>query len=63
MEADFEVWDFRGVDIEVCIARDALRDGLDRVGEDVIREMHAKHIAAGAASHTVPPTTRVLVKG
>jgi predicted kinase len=61
--ADFEVWDFRNVPLEVCIARDAARDDLDRVGEDVIRDMHERHIEASAAAETVPPQTRVMIKG
>lgn len=40
--AEFEVIDLRGVDVEVCIARDALRKGSARVGEQVIREMAAR---------------------
>lgn len=61
--ADFEVWDFRNVPIEVCIARDAGRDDLDRVGEQVIRDKYKEHITSGAAAETVPPQTRVMIKG
>lgn len=61
--AEFEVWDFRNVPLEVCIARDAQRDGLDRVGEQVIRDKYEEHIAASAAAETVPPQTRVMIKG
>lgn len=61
--ADFEVWDFRNVPVEVCIARDAARDDLDSVGPAVIRSMYETHIAASAAAETVPPQTRVMVKG
>lgn len=63
MDADFEIWDFRAVDVEVCIARDAQRPGLDCVGEDVIRRMHEEHILAGAATDSVPAPTRVMIKG
>lgn len=61
--ADFEVWDFRNVPVAVCIARDAQRPDPDCVGEDVIRGMYEQHIAAGAAAETVPPQTRVMIKG
>lgn len=63
MDADFEIWDFRSVDVEVCVQRDALRGEFDRVGEDVIRDKHAKYIAAGPAAETLPARTRVLAKG
>lgn len=63
LDAAFEVWDFRNVPLEVCITRDAQRDGLDCVGEQVIRGMYDKHIAAGRAAESVPPQTRVMVKG
>jgi predicted kinase len=38
----FQVWDLRGVDVEECVARDAVRcaRGEPYVGEDVIRGMH-----------------------
>ncbi len=63
MDADFEVWDFRDVDVEVCIARDAQRPEAERVGEERIREMHAKHILAGGGRHTVPANHRAMVNG
>lgn len=63
MGADFEVWDFRDVPVEVCIARDAQRGGFDCVGEDVIRDMYERHILNSAARHSVPPATRVMMKG
>jgi predicted kinase len=48
--ARFEVWDLRGVDVEECIARDALRVGDEHVGEDTIRRMHDRWIATTKAS-------------
>lgn len=63
MDADVEVWDFRDVDPEVCIARDAQRPESERVGEDKIREMYEKHIANSGARHTVPATHRAMAKG
>lgn len=63
MDADFEIWDFRNVPLEVCIARDAARDALDRVGEQVIRDKYDKHIAGHRAPETLPPATRVALKG
>lgn len=38
----FHVNDMTGVPLPVCIARDATRTGAARVGEDVIRRMHAR---------------------
>lgn len=64
MDADFEVWDFRLVPLQVCIDRDAQRDEHDRVGEDVIRKKHEEHIVPWLASgdkDAVP--TRVMVNG
>lgn len=63
MDADFEIWDFRGVPLEVCIARDARRAEIDRVGEDVIRAKHEKYIVNSAARHSVPAPTRVMARG
>ncbi len=63
MGADFEVWDFRDVDVEVCVARDAQRDPQDQVGAERIRQMHADHIVNSAGRHTVPAGTRVMAKG
>jgi tRNA uridine 5-carbamoylmethylation protein Kti12 len=63
MDADFEVWDFRDVDPEVCIARDAQRPAAEQVGEDKIREMHEKHIVNSGARHTVPVRTRSMAHG
>lgn len=63
MAADFEVWDFRDVDVEVCVARDAQRDQADQVGEARIRQMYEEHILNSGARHTVPAHTRVMAKG
>lgn len=38
-----EIQDFRSVPLNVCIARDELRERT--VGEQLIRSLHAKHIA------------------
>lgn len=62
MDAGFEVWDFREAPLEVCIARDAQRDELDRVGEDVIRAKHAKYIAPGLERGDIS-VTRVMATG
>lgn len=64
MEADFEVWDFRLVPLQVCIDRDSWRDDLDRVGEAAIRKKHEDHIVPWMAKgdqDAVP--TRVMVNG
>jgi tRNA uridine 5-carbamoylmethylation protein Kti12 len=45
--ADFSVVDFTDVDIETCIERDSHRVGHCRVREQVIRDMHARYLAAG----------------
>jgi len=62
MEADFEIWDFRGAPLQRCIDWDAQRDVHDRVGEEVIRAKYNKHIAPGVANDTIA-TTRVMVNG
>jgi predicted kinase len=62
VDANFEVWDFRDVDVEECVRRDTQRDGMDRVGEDVIRAMHEKHILNSAAEDE-PDPTRAMIKG
>lgn len=46
--ADFAVEDFTHVPLEQCIARDALRCGDERVGEDLIRAMHRRHLLGKA---------------
>lgn len=43
--AEMHVIDLRFLDVEECIRRDALRVGDECVGEDVIRQKHAEHIA------------------
>jgi predicted kinase len=40
----FVTKDFTDVPIEVCIERDAARDGDDRVGEEVIRGMYRRYL-------------------
>jgi predicted kinase len=60
--AEFEVWDFRGVPVQVCIGRDAMRAGADQVGEEVIWAMYDKHIA-NAKPDTIPVTIRAMVNG
>lgn len=66
MDADFEVWDFRLVPLQVCIDRDTRRDQYDRVGEDVIREKYDKYIAPWLANQgrdeAIVPT-RVMANG
>lgn len=42
--AEFVVHDFP-VDVDECVGRDLLRDGAEQVGEDVIRDMHARFVA------------------
>lgn len=48
--ADVAIRDFRDVPLEVCLERDASRDGHERVGEDVIRAMHRRYIAKRPAT-------------
>jgi len=43
--ATWRVADFVDVPLETCIARDAMRDEADRVGREVIVDMHKRHIA------------------
>jgi len=43
--ADVAVRDFTDVPIEVCIERDAGREGTERVGEEAIRGMWRRHLA------------------
>jgi predicted kinase len=38
-KANFEIKDFTDIPLDICIQRDALRDGIDNVGEKVIRDM------------------------
>jgi predicted kinase len=47
--AAFEVVDLRHVPVDECVRRDAARPEAERVGEDVIRAMHARYLA-GARS-------------
>jgi predicted kinase len=50
--ADFEVVDLTDVALDVCLDRNALRDGRSRVPADRIRELHQKYIAGKA--HPLP---------
>lgn len=43
-EVPFVIKDFTAVPIEVCIERDAAREGESRVGEEVIRGMHRRYL-------------------
>lgn len=43
--ARVEVVDFLDVPVEECVARDARREGRERVGEQVIRSMHSRYLA------------------
>lgn len=40
---EVEVKDFRHVSVEECIRRDSLREGIEKVGEEVIRKMAQKN--------------------
>lgn len=42
--ARLQIQDLTGVPVDECIARDATRPAADRVGEHVIRQMHADHL-------------------
>ena len=53
------IWDFMRIPIEECIRRDALREGVARVGEVVIRDMHSRYMARQAASIPSPNTAEV----
>ena len=43
--ASVVIKDFTDVPLEVCLERDAERDGDDRVGEDAIGAMHRRYLA------------------
>jgi predicted kinase len=43
--ASVAIKDFTDVPLEVCLERDANRDGDDKVGEDAIRAMHRRYLA------------------
>ena len=43
--AEVVIIDLRDVPLEECIRRDSLRTGDARIGEDVIRKLHADHVA------------------
>lgn len=43
--ATWEVVDFLDVPVDECVRRDSTRTGREQVGEAVIRDMHARHVA------------------
>lgn len=49
-DARWELVDFTAVPLQTCIARDAQRTGIAHVGEQVIRDMHARYLAAPGVS-------------
>jgi predicted kinase len=52
--ADFVVRDFTDVPLDVCIERDRARSEPERVGEQVIRDMHRRYLAGqGVGRQTV----------
>ena len=53
---DVEIVDFTGVSADECIRRDALREGHERVGEEVIRRMEKQ-----LAEITNPKPKKVLL--
>lgn len=48
--AAFTMIDLTDVPIDVCVERDASRNPVERVGEDVIRDMWEQHIARPVAA-------------
>ena len=44
--ADVEIIDCTDIPLDECIRRDSLREGPERVGEAVIRDMHSRYIAS-----------------
>jgi predicted kinase len=50
--AEFEVWDFTDVPVDVCVARDAARDRV--VGEEVIRDLYGRYVAGRRYPLPVP---------
>lgn len=55
VDAEFMVRDFTDVPLETCLERDSSRT--DSVGEQVIRNMHARYLAGRALPLPVPPHT------
>lgn len=51
--ADFEIEDFSGADLEVCLARNAERTDKQPVPDAVIKDMHQRYIRGGLSP--VPP--------
>jgi len=52
--AAFVVRDFTDVDVDECVRRDTLRDGGERVGEEVIRGMYQRYLAGRKLPLPVP---------
>lgn len=52
--ASFEVHDFTDVPVDECVRRDAGRPEDERVGEESIRRMHARHLAGRNLPLPVP---------
>lgn len=48
LDATFEIVDLTHVPVDECVRRDAARPEADRVGEGVIRDMHARYLAGRA---------------
>jgi len=56
--AEFVVQDFTDVPMAVCVERDRLRSPADRVGEQVIRDMHRRYLADRPSPLPIPRSTR-----
>jgi predicted kinase len=57
-DAELVVQDFTDVPVDVCIERDRLRSPADRVGEQVIRDMHQRYLAHRPSPSIPRPTRR-----
>lgn len=56
--AEFVIRDFTAVPLDICIARDVLRP--DPVGEEIIRDMWARHLAPRTVEQAISaPTTEM----
>jgi predicted kinase len=60
--ADVVIRDFTDVPVEECIARDAVRSEGERVGEQVIRNMHERYLAGRRLPLPVPDLGPVHVQ-
>jgi tRNA uridine 5-carbamoylmethylation protein Kti12 len=56
-DSEFEIWDMTSVPVDVCVQRDKLREGADCVGEDVIRDMNARHLDGQPPLRSAPGCT------